>query len=120
MAKKFLSREKMVGKQVIDSDGMIVGNLKDVAINLEEKKMALLVATRTGAEVNIPSDDVLQVGDVILLSKGVKLPPPPKGAPPAKPAAPPKPPTVQNKCPKCGYLNAPDSKFCIKCGTKLK
>lgn len=120
MAKKFLSREKMVGKQVIDSEGTIVGNLKDISINLEDKEIALLVVARTGAEVNIPSEDVLRVGDVILLSKEVKLPPPPKGAPPAPSAAPPALPTAPNKCPKCGYLNALDSKFCIKCGTKLK
>lgn len=120
MAKKFLSREKMIGKQVIDSEGMIVGNVKDISINLEKKKIALLVVARTGAEIDIPSDDVLQVGDVILLSKEVKPPPSPEGVPPAPPAAPPAPPTAPNKCPKCGYLNAPDSKFCIKCGTKLK
>ena len=113
MAKKFLSRERMIGKQVIDSKGTIVGNVKDISVNLESKEIALLIAARTGAEVDVPSDDVLQVGDVILLSKEIELPPLPEGAPPVLPTAP-------NKCAKCGHLNAPDSRFCIKCGTELK
>ncbi len=117
MAKKFLSREKMIGKQVIDSEGVIIGNVKDISINLEEKEIALLVTTRTGAEVNVPSEDVLRVGDVILLNKALKLPAPPKegkAAPPIPPAPAP------IKCPNCGYLNAPSSRFCIKCGTRLR
>ncbi len=112
MAKKFLSRERMIGKQVIDSKGTIVGNVKDISVNLESKEIALLIAARTGAEVDVPSDDVLQVGDVILLGKEIKLPPPPEGAPPVLPTV--------SKCVKCGHLNEPDSRFCIKCGTELK
>jgi sporulation protein YlmC with PRC-barrel domain len=122
---KFMSRENMVRKQVIDAEGMVVGSVSDISVDIEAKKIVFNVNARSGAMLDIASEDVDQVGDVIILK--TTLDPevyeqkedaeakPGKTAGPAV-SQPPEP----NKCPKCKYVNDPSSKFCIKCGTKLK
>ena len=111
---KFLSREKMAGKQVIDAEGMIVGSVKDIAVDIESKEIAFKIATRVGTEIDVVSDDVSQVGDVILLKKALELP----GVSEAPAVAAPT--LAPGVCPSCGYANDPASKFCIKCGTLMK
>jgi sporulation protein YlmC with PRC-barrel domain len=110
---KFLSREKMAGKQVIDAEGMIVGNVKDIAVDIQSKEIAFKIATRAGTEIDVVSDDVSQVGDVILLKKALELPEVSEAAVATPTRAP-------GVCPSCGYANDPASKFCIKCGTLMK
>jgi len=121
----FIQRENIVGKQVIDTAGMIVGSVSDISVDIEAKKIAFNVSARSGAIIDIASEDIDQVGDVVLLNttldpevykpkeeaatKTTKIEAP-AGAPPPEP----------NACPKCKYVNEPSSKFCIKCGTKLK
>ncbi len=121
----YVSRENMVGKQVIDAEGMIVGSVSDISVDIEAKKIAFNVNTRSGAKIDIASEDVGQVGDVILLKKTVEaeviMPKDEKtqvaaskeGVTSTAPSAP-------GKCKTCGYVNDPTAKFCIKCGTKLK
>jgi zinc-ribbon domain len=78
-------------------------------------------------ELFIGADDILAVGDVILLKSAYGLTSQPVAsalAPPTTaPVAPPPPPpgTVPQSrtCQKCGYVNAPNAKFCIRCGTSL-
>jgi len=110
---KFLSREKMAGKQVIDAEGMIVGTVKDIAVDIESKEIAFKVATKVGTEIDVVSDDISQVGDVILLKKALELPEVSEAAAAAPTRAP-------GVCPSCGYANDPASKFCIRCGTLMK
>ena len=109
---KFLSREKMAGKQVIDAEGMIVGTVKDIAVDIESKEIAFKVATKVGTEIDVVSDDISQVGDVILLKKALELPEVSEAAAAATRAP--------GLCPSCGYTNDPASKFCIKCGALMK
>ncbi|MEM2094050.1 MAG: zinc-ribbon domain-containing protein [Candidatus Bathyarchaeia archaeon] len=121
-----MSSERILGKQVIDANGWIVGSVKDVAINLKSKELSFRVATKSGSEVFIRIEDIAASGDVILLSKpivaqgaSVSAPSPsttqvevaPTPAPQAQPPG---------LCPVCHYQNDPGSRFCIKCGTKLK
>ena len=127
MEKKFLSRDKIVGKQVIDSNGMILGTVKDIAFDLPTGKMSITVADEAGKEIEIPNDDVSAVGDAVILKRPrteVVEGPKPTPAAPAKPAAPsPAAPSARaptGLCPNCGYQNDPNSRFCIKCGTKLR
>ncbi|MFH0896562.1 MAG: zinc-ribbon domain-containing protein [Candidatus Bathyarchaeota archaeon] len=138
MENKYLSRDRVVGKQVIDSNAIIVGNVKDMSFNLASKSIALTVATKTATEIVIDGESIIVVGDVILVNKTIELPlilksegvstPPrlqvvnlpssttPIPVPTSIPA-----PTSANIgiCSICGYRNDLNSKFCIKCGNKL-
>ncbi len=132
-----LSRERIVGKQVIDSNGHILGSVKDIALDLKSKAFSIRVTTRGGTEVGVQVEDIAASGDVILLNKPIIVPESPGSAqapPPLIQPAPvqqPQPPTAPTPvvsapaqtlglCPSCGYQNDTSSRFCIKCGTKLK
>ena len=134
MEKKFLSRDKIVGKQVIDENGIISGTVKDITFDLPGGKMSIIIADDKGKETEILSDNVSAVGDVVLLTGSEKPAKPVIVAAkpvtpvttvvPTTPAAPlqpsPKTSSSTGLCPNCNYQNEPASHFCIKCGTKLK
>ena len=125
MEKKYLSRDNIVGKQVIDSSAMIIGNVKDLAFDFEKKEIALAVTTRAGGEITVAGSDVNNVGDIVLLNKKVELPavpstPTPSVAVPPSAAKEAVPPQRIGLCPMCNYQNEANSRFCIKCGAKLQ
>ncbi len=110
---KFVPAQRFTGMQVIDSKGSVIGNVKDVSVDFQNRAMAFRVATKTGSELDLPWDDVLSLEDVVLLKKELELP---------KPQAQPGPPLVQAVliCPTCGSSAPGHAKFCPKCGTSLK
>ena len=101
---------------------MILGAVNDLAFDLVAKDFSLLVKTEDNKEVKVESDNVIVIGDVILLNTAAETAEPPKTpeAPPTK-TPPPEPskPTTPGLCPECGYQNEAGNKFCIKCGSKL-
>lgn len=111
----FVPAQKFVGMQVIDSKGSAVGNVKDVGVNVLEKKINLIVTTRARSELQVPWDDVQSVVDVVLLRKEIEIP---KGSEGAQAPVPPPPPP--GNCPNCGTAVIPTARFCPKCGSKLK
>jgi sporulation protein YlmC with PRC-barrel domain len=113
MKKRYLSRDDIVGKQVIDSKAMIVGSVKDLSFNFDAKEIGLTITQKDGKEVDVASSDIGCVGDVILLKKTLQE----SGAPeePKKIA----PPSPAGLCAVCGFQNDQNAKFCIKCGAKL-
>jgi len=130
MERKFRSRENYAGKRVIDAEGMILGNLKDIAFDMGLREIVFSVSTPTGTELTLTQNDVSAVGDVILLKTTVGASKPPTPAAPVVPTSstttlPPAPPPEVKPagpilCPKCGYRNESTTKFCIKCGTRLR
>jgi len=133
MDTKFLPRDKILGKQVIDSRGMIVGNVKDLSFDFETKGIAITVNTSLNTEIFIVGANIAKVGDVILLNKDINLiaTPPVEEVKPAAtptveaPQVPPSAPSVSapskpGLCKMCGFQNDPNSRFCIKCGSKLQ
>lgn len=122
MEKKYLTRDKIIGKQVIDAKAMIIGTVNDLAFDLVAKDFSLLITTKDKNEIKVESDNVIVIGDVILLKTVAETSDTPKTpeAPPTK-SPPPKPskPTTPGLCPECGYQNEAGNKFCIKCGSKL-
>jgi sporulation protein YlmC with PRC-barrel domain len=151
LEKKLLSRDKIVGMQVIDSNGMLLGTIKDIAFDIPSAKMALTIVDDKGKATEVASEDVTAVGDVVLLKKpetkaemgvrsaasaltqapaptrvgaqGPATVPSPTPGPAVTPSAAPAAATrtvVSGLCPNCAYQNEQDSRFCIKCGTKLK
>jgi len=111
---KFVPVQRFSGMQVIDSKGMLVGNVKDVSVNFQERNLAFLVTTKNRAELDVPWEDVMSVEDVVLLKKTVDLSPDePKSVSTV---------AVQAvlTCPSCGASAPGHAKFCPKCGRNLR
>jgi sporulation protein YlmC with PRC-barrel domain len=120
-------------KQVVDSNGEIVGSVEDIMVTIGGAKPEALLSinTQDGKEVQVSFTDVSVISEVVLLSKDIiegtealkpaaSFAPAKTKKPTAAPAPPPPPATpTTKKCGKCGFDNRPDSKFCIKCGNKL-
>ncbi len=123
MEKKYLSKDKLVGKQVIDSSAMIIGNAKDLTFDFEAKEIGLTITAKTGGEIVVSGSNVISVGDVILLNKRIELPEVNSTTSQSTYSSPPiKEPTVSTTpglCRVCNFQNEATSKFCIKCGSKL-
>jgi sporulation protein YlmC with PRC-barrel domain len=117
-SRKFLPIQQFIGLQVIDTKGSLVGNVKDVSLDFENKEISLKVATKSKGEIDFGWDDVQSVEDVVLLKKQVDLSSVPKEAAegPTEPQA------VQTLmiCPSCGASSPARAKFCSKCGSDLK
>jgi len=116
--KKFVPAQRFSGMQVIDSKGLLVGNVKDISVNFHEQSLAFLVATKNHTDLDVPWEDVLSVQDVVLLKKEIVLqnPTEEKGTEPASS------PVVQAVliCPNCGASAPGRAKFCPKCGHSLR
>ena len=112
---KFVPAEHFSGMQVIDSKGMMVGNVKDISVNFQERNLAFLVTTKNQTELDVPWEDVMSVKDVVLLKKVVDLPAD-EITKPASPVA------VQAllTCSNCGASAPGHAKFCPKCGHSLR
>jgi sporulation protein YlmC with PRC-barrel domain len=111
---EFVPAQKFIGMQVIDSKGSAVGTVKDLGVNIVEKKFNLIVTTRARSEIQISWEDIQSVLDVVLLRKEIEVPKT------AEPVPTPPPPPPMNNCPSCGTSVIPTAKFCPKCGSKLK
>jgi sporulation protein YlmC with PRC-barrel domain len=129
--KRVLTRDNLIGMQVINSEGYILGNVKDVALVLGEPDQAITIEDSQGRLNNIRWSDVAVAGDVILLKVGT----PPADAPAvtqsyaqsyvppvsqsvAQPVA--SPVAQVNVCPKCGAELETGSAFCTSCGYRIK
>ena len=60
--------------QVIDSKGMVVGNVKDISVDFHEKTLAFLVTTKNRTDLDVPWEDVLSIEDVVLMKTEIALP----------------------------------------------
>lgn len=74
---------QIIGKEVIDSSGMIVGKVKDIEINWSTNEIEAIVLGKGGIseilglskeENVIPYDMVKQIGDKILLKENIEEP----------------------------------------------
>jgi sporulation protein YlmC with PRC-barrel domain len=129
----YLKRESLVGKSVVSRNAEIIGTVSDLAVSLDGK-VAIQVQRKPLADGSnsedlfVGPDEIQAVGDVILLKtstdmagKGVASPSSTVQTVPG-PVMPPPPPgasSMGKSCQKCGYVNAPNAKFCIKCGAAL-
>lgn len=90
------------GRAIYDENANKVGTAKQVGID-SAQCMVLVIIKNDGTEESVPWAKIKKVGEVVLLGD------PAAAAAPAAPGA----------CPKCGFANKPDSKFCEECGAKL-
>ena len=124
---------------MVSKNAQIVGTVLDLAISTDGR-LAIQVQKKTGTpdsdtgDLFIGADEIQAVGDVILLKNmpGSSTQSAPAASPtstpqagsgsPASAVTPPPPPgsySVGKTCQKCGYVNAANAKFCIKCGQNL-
>jgi sporulation protein YlmC with PRC-barrel domain len=117
-APKFIPVERFVGMQVIDNKGAMVGNVKDISVDFQNRDLAFRVDTKAGTELDFALDDVISVQDVVLLKKDVDMA---MAAGPHTPSTPTSAPSVQTLvvCSNCGASSPGHAKFCPKCGTSL-
>jgi len=67
------SKEPLLwGKEVITSDGVSLGTVKDIRLELESKKAWLVVGKALGEVRNIAVDDIQAIGNKIILRLGEK------------------------------------------------
>ncbi|MGQ9542711.1 MAG: PRC-barrel domain-containing protein [Candidatus Bathyarchaeia archaeon] len=107
---KYMPSQKIIGMQIVDSKGAIIGNVKDLAVSIGSKEVFLIVGTKAGDEIEVPWRDVGSIEDVIPLSR-------PEGRVEEKTSPPP----LQTvTCNSCGATLPAHAKFCAKCGSRVK
>jgi sporulation protein YlmC with PRC-barrel domain len=58
----------LLGKEVITSDGVSLGTVRDMRLELESKRVWLVVGKVLGEARNIAIDDIQAIGDKVILS----------------------------------------------------
>lgn len=137
MENNYLTKDKIIGKQVADTQANIVGTVKDLSFDIVAKKIAITITTQNGEDINVESEAIKAIGDIILLSNTISeltkpvsesqsptsttVPEPSAPTPesPKEPIAQDKPTPAKGLCASCGFQNEPTNKFCIKCGSKI-
>lgn len=113
-----LTKDRIVGMQVVDAGGYFIGKVKDISLCVGEMDQALVIETGEGGEEIHRWSEVAGAGDLILLKPSapeqVVVPtqsPAPAPEPPATPAGP-------RHCGSCGALLDPGAGFCGSCGKR--
>ena len=117
---KFVPTQRFAGMQVVDIRGVVVGYVKDVSVDFQNKSLAFRVTTKNKAELDVEWDDILSLEDIVLLKKNIDMVMPattPAAIPPSPPPA-----TIQTQviCSSCGASSPVRAKFCPKCGASFK
>jgi len=103
--KKAVTKDKLVGMQVIDGEGNSAGTVQDVAFTVGRVGMTLVVQSKKGETKEIPWENVQAAGDYVVLK-------PPAGQPLTAQTS--QPPT----CPTCGgpltYIQQYGRWYCYK------
>ena len=115
-----LTRDSVIGMQVIGPDGYTLGKVKDISLCVGEMDQAVVIETPNGEEEVRRWSEVAGAGDVILL----KAIPPHPGSHSTVPenilTQPTFPPAVEPvHCGGCGTALTPGSKFCGSCGKQV-
>ena len=114
---KFVPTQRFVGMEVVDIRGVMVGNVKDVSVDFQNKALAFRVTAKNNTELDMQWDDILSVEDVVLLKKNVDLATSaPSTLPSTSTQATAK---TQVICSNCGASSPPHAKFCPKCGSSM-
>ena len=116
--RKFIPIQQFIGLQVIDTKGSLLGNVKDVSLDFENKDISLKVATKNKGEMEFVWDDVQSIEDVVLLKKQVDMSPTPpesKSDSSGEQVA-----QTLLICSSCGASSPARAKYCSKCGADLR
>jgi len=64
---KTVTKDMLLGLQVVDSDGKAVGKVKDVAFVIGKMELSLCVEGKKGDTRNVSWTEVQSVGDFVIL-----------------------------------------------------
>ena len=95
---KSITKDRLVGMTVIDSDGNIVGTVKDIGFTVGKAGVSLNVEIKDGGTRNIAWDNIQGAGDFIILKPTTQAMTASTLAP-TQPTGPTK--QVQSRCPTC-------------------
>jgi len=116
---KSLTKDRLIDMDVIDSDGYIVGKVKDIAFTIGKVGQTLIVETKKGESKEVAWDEIQAAGDYVILKPSAAQPqvvgPQPIGPQPvAQPQQ-----AQQPVCPTCrgplSYIQQYQRWYCYKC-----
>jgi sporulation protein YlmC with PRC-barrel domain len=103
-------RDKLIGMQVIDAEGRMVGIVKDVAFLVGKMGISLSVENKKGEGRNVTWDEVQAVGDFVVLKPATQA---------ATTAQPVQQQAAQPVCPTCkgplSFIQQYQRWYCYKC-----
>ncbi|MEM3731295.1 MAG: PRC-barrel domain-containing protein [Candidatus Bathyarchaeia archaeon] len=113
--KKALTKDRLIGMQVIDSEGFNVGTVQDIAFTVGKVGMTLIIETKKGETKEVPWEEIQAAGDYVILKPPSAQPQafaaPLASQPAAAQAQPP-------RCPTCGgpltYIQQYQRWYCYK------
>lgn len=65
--KKAMTKDRLIGMQVIDSEGNDAGSVQDLAFTVGKVGMTLIVENKRGESKEIPWEQIQAAGDFVLL-----------------------------------------------------
>jgi len=65
--KKAMTKDRLIGMHVIDSDGNEAGTVQDIAFTVGKVGMTLILETKKGDTKEIPWEDIQAAGDYVIL-----------------------------------------------------
>lgn len=68
---KALTKDRLMGMQVIDSEGNTIGTVRDIAFTVGKMGMTLIVDTKKGGSKEVPWEEIQGAGDYVLLKPPV-------------------------------------------------
>ena len=115
--KKAMTKDRLIGMKVIDSDGNDAGTVEDIAFTVGKMGMTLIVESKKGESREIAWEDIQAAGDYVLLKPSTTQPqvlgPQPAVQPQQAQQA------QQPVCPTCkgplSYIQQYQRWYCYKC-----
>ncbi len=64
---KALTKDRLIGMQVVDSEGNNAGTIKDIAFTVGKVGMTLIIETGNKQDMEVPWEQIQAAGDYVLL-----------------------------------------------------
>jgi sporulation protein YlmC with PRC-barrel domain len=109
--KKAMTKDRLIGMQVIDSDGNDAGTVQDIAFTVGKLGMTLIVETKKGENREVQWEEIQAAGDFVILKPSAAQTTGPQVMQPQQ--------AQQPVCPTCkgplSYIQQYQRWYCYKC-----
>ena len=65
--KKAMTKDRLIGMQVYDSEGNAAGTVQDIAFTVGKMGMTLIMETKKGETKEVDWEDIQAAGDIVIL-----------------------------------------------------
>jgi sporulation protein YlmC with PRC-barrel domain len=65
--KKAMTKDRLIGMQVYDSEGNAAGTVQDIAFTVGKMGMTLIMETKSGETKEVAWEDIQAAGDIVVL-----------------------------------------------------